>query len=201
MSYKFIGKSCALGLAVLGIVFIVSGLKTPVKAYMSEVLIEKAWEKTLQGQSDTRPWPWMDSVPVAKLYIPKYDKSHVVMSGVSGAVMAFAPGWHEGSERPGVPGVSLISAHKDMHFSYLKDMVVGDVIYLTTAQGEKKTYRVEDLKILDRPSLNIQNQSQGSVVVLSTCYPFSNWQVGGGMRFVVISREVVNEGALRIAGL
>ncbi len=198
---KIFAKALACSFAVFGFAYLLSGLQTPIKAELSKILIEQAWNKTLQGDHQSRPWPWMDSTPVAKLYIPKYGASHVVMSGVSGAIMAFAPGWHEGTNRPGQPGVSLISAHKDMHFSYLKNMQFGDRFELITPDGRHISYEVEDMKILDRPTLNVQNDGHDSIVVLSTCYPFANWQIGGDMRFVVIGREVPENNKMQLAEL
>lgn len=189
-----------LGLFGVGLSLFGSALLVPVKAELSVHLINHAWARTLAGEENVRPWPWMDSHPVAQISVPRLNKSQVVMSGVSGAVMAFAPGWHEGTTEPGKPGVTVISAHKDTHFDYLPKLDIGEVLVMTTQGGDEKQYVVEEVKILDTPEIQVSTEDQDNVLVLSTCYPFSNWQIGGKMRFVTIAREVPPQN-VDIAGL
>lgn len=185
-------------LFVAGLFYFSSGLMTPAKAWLSVHLIDDAWGRTLNGESEPRPWPWMDSHPVAKLQVPRFAREHIVMSGVSGSVMAFAPGWHDGTEKPGEKGISLISGHKDTHFGYLKNLQNDDILRLQKQDGAWKTYKVETLQILEKPEISVSDSHDASVLVLSTCFPFGNWDVGGKMRFVVVAREVP-EKAMNIA--
>lgn len=185
-------------LFVAGLFYFSSGLVVPAKAWLSVHLIDDAWERTIDGEGGARPWPWMDSHPVAKLEVPRFGKEHIVMSGVSGSVIAFAPGWHDGTQMPGESGISLISAHKDTHFGYLKNLKRSDVIRLQKQNGQWKEYEVETLQILEEPEISISDTGDSSILVLSTCYPFGNWEVGGDMRFVVVAREVPAK-ALNIA--
>lgn len=185
-------------LFVAGLFYLSSGIMVPAKAWLSVQLIDDAWTRTIKGEADARPWPWMDSHPVAKLEIPRIGKEHIVMSGVSGSVMAFAPGWHDGTQTPGDAGISLISAHKDTHFGYLKALRTGEEIRLQKPDGNWKSYAVETMQILEEPEISIADSTDSSILVLSTCYPFGNWDVGGQMRFVVVAREVPDK-ALNIA--
>ena len=84
-----------------GLFFLGQGLLIPAKAWLSVHLLNHAWGQTLAGDPVARPWPWMDSVPVARLIIPDLQKDYVVLRGVSGTVLAFAPGWHEKTALPG----------------------------------------------------------------------------------------------------
>ncbi len=190
-----------LVIVISGAAFAASGLMTPVKAQASQMLIEHAWQRALKGEKEPNPWPWMDSSPVAKISIPALGRDHVVMRGVSGEVMAFAPGWHEGTNFPGEPGITLVSAHKDTHFTYLKNLEVGDLISMTTINGRQIDYRVEKAMVIDTPELQISDHTKQSVIVLSTCYPFSNWQVGGDMRYVVVAREIPADHSMHLAEL
>ncbi|MCB9990802.1 MAG: class GN sortase [Rhodospirillales bacterium] len=165
-------------------------LMIPAKAWLAGHLIEQAWAQTLAGTADAKPWPWMDSSPVAEITFVRQDKKFVVMKGTSGTVLAFAPGWHEGSDAPGQPGISLISAHRDTHFGFLNELKTGDRIMIRTVDGIKKTYAVDEMKIVMDPEIKVHRDERDSTLLLSTCFPFVNWQPGGEMRFVVVAREV-----------
>lgn len=185
--------ACLLFLA--GMAQAAQALSMPMKAKLSVYLIENAWEQALAGDQDARPWPWMDSVPVARVAVPRLGKDMVVMRGVSGTVLAFAPGWHEGSVLPGAEGISLLAGHRDTHFSFMKDLKMGDRIELQTASGEAVSYEVSEMEMLDKPELSVRNlKGNDSILVLSTCYPFQQSIMDGtnraDMRFVVVARKV-----------
>ena len=59
-----------LSIAALGCWQLGSGLWIQAKAELAQVLLERAWEKTLAGEARARPWPWADTWPVARLRIP-----------------------------------------------------------------------------------------------------------------------------------
>ncbi|MBT7487663.1 MAG: hypothetical protein HN673_14945, partial [Rhodospirillales bacterium] len=60
-------------LIIAGAAFAGVGLWIPMKAALAQILLEKAWQETRQGNSKVRPnmpakpWPWADTWPVAKL--------------------------------------------------------------------------------------------------------------------------------------
>lgn len=178
-----------LALLLAGLVQFGGAVRVPAKAWLSVKLIDRAWARTLDGEKDARPWPWMDSAPVARLSVPRLNKSFIVMRGTSGAVLAFAPGWNEGTAKPGTPGISLISAHRDTHFGFLNQIEKGDVIRLETADARKIEYRVSELRVVMDPEIRVGQEEGGSTLLLTTSFPFVNWKPGGQMRFVVIAHE------------
>lgn len=186
-----------LGIAVLGY-----GLYAH-QDRVSDFLIRQAWDRSLSLGENIRPWPWMDTYPVAMLSIPRLGKEQVVMAGVSGAVMQYAPGWHEGTKLPGETGVSLILGDNQTQFSYLKKLNIGDEIDLITHDGKIKNYKVEDVQIVDASEIHIDHADDGNTLVLSTKYPYSNWQQGQSLQLVAIAREPASQshGGLNLAGL
>src|SRR5207248_2826247 len=62
------------------------------KAGLAQVLLRRAWERTLAGERDVKPWPWADTWPVARLTIPKAGTDSIVLAGASGRTLAFGPG-------------------------------------------------------------------------------------------------------------
>ncbi len=177
----------AAGLALIGY-----GLMTPAKAWLSVRLLDHAWTRVLAGEGAVRPWPWMDSEPVARLSFADGGerRSFVVMRGVSGAVLAFAPGWHEQTARPGENGTMLISAHRDTHFTLLRDIELNDRVTIQDRQGQKQTYEVSDFLITETPSLTLPAAHGPSRLLLVTCYPLEEWRPNSPHRLVVVADAI-----------
>lgn len=187
----------AIGLMAAGLVLTGYGLMMPLKAWLSVQLLDRAWNRVLAGEDDVRPWPWMDSEPVARLIVPPagpspdHDKlSFVVMRGVSGQVLAFAPGWHEQTVLPGQPGTTLISAHRDTHFSMLQRISKRDRFMIEDREGKRSTYEVSEITITDQPTLTLSRQRGPSRLLLVTCYPLDEWHPNSRQRLVVVANEV-----------
>jgi len=158
------------------------------KAKLAQHLVEKAWIKSKQNNIKVMPWPWADTYPVARLQVPSHNIEETVLSGVSGRSMAFGPGWMEASVKPGEQGVIVLSGHRDTHFEFLKDLSLGDEIYLES-QHKQARYKVIDMSIVDSRSQKLSLESSVSSIVLITCYPFGGISTGGPMRYVVIAEN------------
>ncbi len=154
------------------------------KAYAATFLINNAWQKALANNEINKPWSWADTWPVAKISIPKIGLSEIVLSGDSGAVLAFGPGLSHAGATLDSDHVKLISAHRDTHFSKLKKIVINDDIYIKTSIGSKR-YSVTEVKVVDSRSYTIDAADDTYDLVLVTCYPFDSIASGGYQRFVV----------------
>ena len=63
------------------------------KAWLAPILIQQAWEQTLlSGGEAVKPWPWADTWPVARLWVPALGVERLVLAGDSGNALAFGPG-------------------------------------------------------------------------------------------------------------
>lgn len=182
-----------LSIAALGCWQLGSGLWIQAKAELAQVLLERAWEKTLAGEARARPWPWADTWPVARLRIPSSGVDVIVLQGHSGRSLAFAPGMAAGSAAPGEPGTTLISAHNDTHFKNIADVQPGANIELETVRGRWR-YRVLYTDVVDARHTGIRNDPLHDELVLVTCYPFDGMVYGGPFR-LVIRGEAVNTNA------
>lgn len=159
------------------------------KAYAAKFLINDAWQKTLLDKASHKPWSWADTWPVAEMKIPAIGLNEIVLSGDSGATLAFAPGLSNAGAALDSAGVKLISAHRDTHFSKLKDIGINDDIYVETSSGSKR-YKVIDIKVVDSRSYTIDVANKDFDLLLATCYPFSSLVAGGTERFVVEAKEM-----------
>ena len=187
----------AAGFITLGVGLIGYGLMTPAKAWLAASLLDHAWERVLAGEEDVRPWPWMDSEPVAKLHFQKAGdevrggrSGFVVMRGVSGSILAFAPGWHEGTRPPGEGGTTLISAHRDTHFAILKDVDHHDRLLLQDRSGNEVTYAVNEMIVTEEPTLKLKTTHDRQRLILVTCYPLDAWRPNSVERLVVVAEPI-----------
>jgi len=189
-------KYCLFGLCLLGAWNLAIAGKFYAKAWLADQLIDRAWQASLNGEYNVRPWPWADTWPVAELEVPRLNIRQIILSGDSGRILAFGPGLNESSILSGEHGLSLISAHRDTHFSFLKDIKIGDQLTIRNTD-EISTYIVDELSVVDQRDFQVdehimKNQNRGLLLV--TCYPFDALKSGGDLRFIAFAKrvEVVN---------
>lgn len=160
-------------LLLAGLVLCGEGVWLKAKAELSQVLLDDAWQRTLAGKADTRPWPWADITPAARLTLPRLKASTIVLDGTSGQALAFGPGLMHGSAAPGQPGLTLLAGHRDSHFDFLQFARLGDAITLTGPDGTSHTYRLTETRIVDATASTLTPGGTGTpTLALTTCYPF-----------------------------
>jgi sortase A len=177
-------RLAAIALAMCGFVPLAHAGYMHAKASLAQVLLQRAWERTATTGVTVKPWSWADTAPVARLRVERLGIEQIVLSGDSGRALAFGPGWTESSARPGMSGLSVISAHRDTHFTFLRDLVIDDRIELQTTHGIRR-YRVRSIRIADANRERIDTQADGDGLLLVTCYPFDALTAGGSLRYVV----------------
>lgn len=158
------------------------------KAWLAPVLIEVAYEAARADANPRKPWPWSDTWPIARLQMQRLHIDRLVLEGDSGNTLAFGPGMAAG-QRPGEPGLLMISAHRDTHFRFLQNLLRGDEITLEY-RGRKYRYRVTDTEIADARDGALRGPLPDRGLLLVTCYPFDAIVSGGPRRYVVIAEEL-----------
>ena len=156
------------------------------KAALAQVLLHRAWSAMQEDGAAHKPWPWADSHPVARLHMARLGIEQIVLAGDSGRTMAFAPGWAEASASPGSAGTTIISAHRDTHFSWLRELAPADEIEVESQDGTRR-YRVTELRVADSRSERVPLRDDSDQLVLVTCWPFDAIQSGGPLRYVVVA--------------
>ncbi|MEO0878730.1 MAG: class GN sortase [Pseudomonadota bacterium] len=182
----FFASLCMLA---TGAFFTLDGVRIKAKAFTAQVLLDKAWRKTLAGEAAARPWPWADTWPVLMLEAPRLRQKSIVLHGVSGQAMAFGPGLMTGGPAPGEPGLAVISAHRDTHFRFLQDVALDDEILVTGADGAVRAFRITDLRIVEATRSGLSHDGDKSQLALVTCWPFDALR-RGPLRFVAIADRV-----------
>jgi len=177
-------------LAIAGLACFGSGVYIYAKAGLAQALLHSAWARTQDSGLPAQPWPWADMHPVARLIAPSQDADVLVLSGASGRTLAFGPGVVSGSANPGAPGNSVITAHRDTHFRFLRRMAAGDTLVVEGRDGARRHFHVRRTYVADFRALNIPRQTLQPTLTLVTCYPFDAINPGGPLRYVVVAEAL-----------
>jgi sortase A len=177
-------------LAIAGALQFGQGMYIHAKAQLAQLLLERAWQRTLAGEQAVKPWPWADTWPVARLIAPAQGANLLVLSGASGRTIAFGPGHMDGTPLPGTTGNSVIGGHRDTHLAFLRTVKRGETLTIERADGKRTDYRVTDLDVLDKRDTWVAKNEGSSRLTLITCWPFDALRAGGPERYVVIARRI-----------
>jgi len=178
-----------VALVLAGTLKLGTGLWIPVKAALAQELLEVAWSDTRAGQAEARPWPWADTRPMARLWVPRLGLDWIVLSGASGRNLAFAPSHMDGSAALGERGVSVIAGHRDTHFAVLEKLELGDRIEVEQPDGSLLGYRIAAIEIVDTERARLRLDADRPMLVLVTCYPFDAVTSGSPLRYVVTAER------------
>ncbi len=159
------------------------------KAILAQVLLEAAWDRTVHGQQEVKPWPWADTWPISRLDVPGIGIDRIVLAGASGSSLAFGPGHLFGSSLPGQQGNTVIAGHRDTHFRFLKDIQPGELIQLQSLTGQTIQYEVSETIIVDEKQAEYLVSTSDNTLTLITCYPFDAIRPGGPLRYLVIAKQ------------
>lgn len=156
------------------------------KAYVAQGLIASAWRDAKIGRAPRRPWPWADMRPVARLKVPAHRIDLYVLDNASNRALAFGPAHVVGTAAPGGFGNTVIVAHRDTHFAFLRELNADDEIDVETARGAAR-YRVREVAIVDKSETRVMDAADSPQLTLITCYPFEALMPGTSLRYVVIA--------------
>src|SRR5262245_20564800 len=84
MSMRFI---LPLLLAIIGLILFGQGAYIHTKALAAQVLLERAFEKTIATGHETKPWSWADTWPVARIEVKRLHARAIVLAGSSGQAL------------------------------------------------------------------------------------------------------------------
>jgi sortase A len=154
------------------------------KSALSQVLLAGAFDDRLKGNTNARPWPWADFTLAARIEAPRLNRSQIVISGASGEAMAFGPGHMTNTPDAGAEGTAIFAAHRDTHFAWLKELVVGDTIRVTNPQGKLLEFSVTGTRVAKWNDSGINPHALGRHLALVTCWPFDA-KMRGDLRYIV----------------
>ncbi len=124
---------------------------------------------------------------MARLTVPSRAIELYVLSGTSGRSLAFGPGHVDGTAMPGAAGNSVIVAHRDTHFAFLRHLREDEEILVEDARGVVTRYRVREVAVVDKGQTRLLDPADSAQLTLITCFPFDAVRPGTAQRFVVIA--------------
>ena len=169
----------AVGLALCS-----QGLWIPAKAALAQVLLERAFERSVATGRPVKPWPWADTWPVARIAFPRLHRAVIVLDGASGQALAFGPGHVAGTPDAGDRGVAVYAAHRDTHFALLGQVRPGDEIVVRRIDGHEARFRMAGARVVRWDASGIDPHAPGRALALATCWPLDA-RTHGPLRYVV----------------
>jgi sortase A len=120
---------------------------------------------------------------IADLSIPRVRLSAVVLHGSDSQTLRRGPGHLEHTALPGESGNVVIAGHRDSFFRPLRNVQLGDDIFLDSPYG-RFHYRVTSIRVVNPHDLSVLEPTDSATLTLITCYPF--WVFGNAPdRFIV----------------
>lgn len=179
-------KILAAAMILVGCYFLGHALLIQAKAVLAQVLLDRAWETTLATGKPTKAWSWADTWPLARISFPTLNETAIVLQEAGGEAMAFGPAHVAASPKPGAAGVSVIGGHRDTHFSFIKNLKIGDEIVIETPERRTVRYRMTGSTIVHAGASGIATKAKTQRLALVTCYPFDAVE-RGPLRYVVFA--------------
>jgi sortase A len=160
------------------------------KGWLAQELIAFAWTRAQSSGASERPWPGADLRPIARLTVPGRGVNVYVLDEAHARTLAFGPAHLGGSANPGTPGNSVIVAHRDTHFAFLRGLAIDDAIEVEGQDGKRWHYRVREMKVVDKRDAEVVEPTASPRLTLVTCYPFDAVTPGTPLRYVVVADRV-----------
>jgi sortase A len=179
----------AIVVGIAGTSLSAQGVWMHAKAKLAQLLLERAFADTLVTGTDTKPWSWADTWPIARIEVPRLKANAIVLHGSSGQALAFGPGHVEATPQAGSPGTAVYSAHRDTHFQFLKDVVAGDEVAVTLRTGDTHRFRVTHTSVVRWDRSGIDPFADGHHLILATCWPLDA-KFPGPKRYLVHAERV-----------
>ena len=176
----------AFVLLVTGAFLLSDGCWMRAKGVMAQLLLQHAWEETMETGKNTKPWPWADTWPVARLTVERLGIDLIVLEGESGEVLAFGPGHLPASSIPGADGHCIVAGHRDTSFRFLRYLNTEDILNVQIADGSIYVYRISEMFTAKAEKLYLLETDRPRLTLI-TCYPFEALLPGTDMRYVVFA--------------
>ena len=110
--------------------------------------------------------------PLGRIEIRTIGLSAMIMEGIDPRTLRRAVGHIPGTPLPGQAGNVALAGHRDTFFRALQNIREGDEITLQVLSGLYR-YRVDSITVVDPGDRRVLNNSDGEILTLVTCYPFS----------------------------
>src|SRR5690606_13646552 len=74
------------------------------KAFVAQILLERAFTQSIASGLPAKPWSWADTWPVARIEATRLRAAAIALKGTSGQALAFGPGHLDNTPEAGEQG-------------------------------------------------------------------------------------------------
>jgi LPXTG-site transpeptidase (sortase) family protein len=115
-----------------------------------------------------------------------------VLEGSDTQTLRRGPGHIEQTAFPEQRGNIAIAGHRDTFFRHLRDVRIGDDVFVNTPRGTFH-YQITSTRVVSAHDLSVLDPTEQAVLTLITCYPF--WVLGPAPDRFVVQAERVDQRA------
>jgi sortase A len=135
------------------------------------------------------PAPVTPGKPLARITVRRLAVRDVVLAG---------PASHDGMARgpmmvkrgDAASPITVLAAHRDTHFLFIRDLREGDIVTMQYVTGEVEHYRVTYLETVRWDEFAYPLDPPRPLLALATCYPFGGTEYGGPWRRVAWAERI-----------
>lgn len=161
------------------------GAYVPAEGWLAQEFMQRAWTGPPASAAGPTSWPWAHTWPVARMVARAGAVDLIVLAGGSGRTLAFGPGHLSASSLPGRRGNVVIAGHGNTHFRFLRDVEVGESVFVETVSGRRYEYVISGIDVVDSRRGSLVLDTDRSMLTLVTSYPFEARTAAGTLRYVV----------------
>jgi sortase A len=136
-----------------------------------------------------RPVQVAPGKPLARITVRRLGVRDVILAGPA-SHDALAKGPMMVKRGDAASPVTVLAAHRDTHFLFVRDLREGDIVTLQYVTGEAERYRVTWFETVRWDAFAYPLEPPRPLLALTTCYPFGGTEYGGPWRRVAWAERV-----------
>jgi len=199
VNYDIVNKShpfrwgSLLVIIVIGITIwqFTQGKEIFLKTWLSRGLLHTAWVRTQASGRIVKPWPWANTWPLGRIYVPRLKLEQVILYNNSNNILSLAPSHANSTVLPGYMGNSVLNIDRNIYFKFLKHLKTNDKIVLESFNNGRWNYTVDNIYIVDRTTIEFVKPTLDRRLTLISCHPCES--KNERRRYVVVAKETERE--------
>jgi len=187
----------AVALCLGGAVRLAEGAAVPVRAEIAQHRLQQVFEQRLDATALAAPVaPGLprralshgpralpSGGPIARISVPRLGVRDIVLAG-NGTHEQLAEGPTMIKRGNAASPVTILAAHRDTHFLFVRDLREGDDVRLQFVNGVVERYRITRFETVRWDRFTYPPHPARPSLALTTCYPFGGTEYGGPWRRV-----------------
>lgn len=207
-------RGASLLACLAGATLVARGGAVPVRAEIAQIGLERSFEQRLalhiaqpaakyaavetvglpltvraKVKADAKARPLPTDGPIARISVERLGIRDVVLAGApTHDRLASGPTMLKRGDT--ASPVTVLAAHRDTHFLFIRDLNVGDTVTMENIDGTVERYRVTHFETVRWNAFAYPLDPPRPLLALTTCYPFGGMEYGGPWRRVAWAEKV-----------